>query len=127
MDRWRKAAMQEFDDLVEKCSPELRRIIGFLETVAQHAGGEVESPTFDGQPASGVTYRRQGKRFCRFDPKHQASHVAVWIPGADRLTLQEAGSVSPRDDGPWATIKDMGGAVRAVPHILRAYDAAAGG
>ena len=76
------------------------------------------------QRGVGVTYWRGAKRFCRFDPKHQANHVGALIPGANRAALEDAGTVSDRNDGPWVTIKNMRGAVRLVPEMLRAYDAA---
>jgi hypothetical protein len=70
----------------------------------------------------GITYRTCGRGFCRFDPKHEADHVWAWIPGADRETLSAAGTVSPREDGPWVTVKNMFGAVRLVSEIARSYD-----
>jgi hypothetical protein len=116
---------RKFDARREKCSPATRNVVDFLKTVAEHAGAHVEPPTFDGDGA-GITYRRGGKRFCRFDPKHQAHHVWAEIPGADRIALAGAGTVSDREDWPWVTVENMRGAVRLVPFILRAYDDLAG-
>ena len=112
----------EFDARREECSHVTRNVLDFLKTVAEHAGSEVESPTFEVRGV-GITYWSRGKRFCRFDPKHQADHVWASVPGGDRLALAVAGTVSDREDGPWVTIKNMRGAVRLVPEILRAYDA----
>jgi hypothetical protein len=66
----------------------------------------------------------QRKTLCRFDPKHQADHVWALIPHADRAGLGGADVVSDREDGPWVTVRNMRGAVRLVPHVLKAYDAA---
>jgi hypothetical protein len=55
--------MKEFDARVAKCSPRMQRLLDFLRTVAEHAGPDVESPTFDGSDGTGITYRRNGKRF----------------------------------------------------------------
>ncbi len=116
--------MREFDERVDRCTPATRNLLTFLRTVAEHAGDDVDPPTFDGVEGTGITYRRAGKRFCRFDPKHEADHVWALIPGADRSALAPAGTVSDREDGPWVTIKNRRGAVRIVPEILRAHDAA---
>ncbi len=115
--------MIEFDRRVERCTPATRKLLGFLRTAAEHAGADVEPPTFDGVDGTGITYRRAGKRFYRFDPKHQADHIWALVPGADRVALGAAGTVSEREDGPWVTLKNMRDAVRLVPEILRAYDA----
>ena len=64
----------EFDARREECSHVTRNVLDFLKTVAEHAGSEVESPTFEVRGV-GITYWSRGKRFCRFDPKHQADHV----------------------------------------------------
>jgi hypothetical protein len=122
-DQTRGKNMKEFDGRVERCTPATRSLLAFLRTVAEHAGDDVESPTFDGVEGTGITYRRAGKRFCRFDPKHQADHIWALIPGADRIALASAGTVSDRADGPWVTITNMRGAVRIVQEILRAHDA----
>jgi hypothetical protein len=113
----------EFDARCEECNQATRNIVAFLKTVAEHAGFKVDAPTFEVRGV-GITYWSGGKRFCRFDPKHQADHVWALVPGGDRVALKAAGKVSVREDGPWVTIKDMHGAVRLVPQILRAYDAA---
>ncbi len=113
---------KEFDARREQCSQATRNVIDFLKTVVEHAGVHVEAPTFEVRGV-GTTYWNAGKRFCRFDPKHQADHVWALVPGGDRVALEAAGKVSVREDGPWVTIKDMRGAVRLVPEILRAYDA----
>lgn len=113
----------EFQARRERCNQVTRNVLDFLRTVAEHAGADVERPTFEVRGV-GVTYWVAGKRFCRFDPKHQAGHVWVLVPGGDRVVLEGAGRVSEREDGPWVTIKDMRGAVRLVPEILRGHDAA---
>lgn len=113
----------EFDERVAKCSDKTRQLVGFLRTVAEHAGDDVEAPTFEVRGV-GTTYWAGGKRFCRFDPKHQSDHVGVLIPDADRNALAKAGVVSEREDGPWVTITTMRGAVRLVPQILQAYETA---
>ena len=112
------------DQRVAKCSQHTRDLLAFLRTVAENAGEHVGTPTFEGR-GIGVTYWVNGKRFCRFDPKHEADHVWALIPNADRHALDDAGKVSKREDGPWVTVRNMRGAVRLVPHILQAYDAAA--
>jgi hypothetical protein len=112
-----------FDQRLAKCSPHTRDLVAFLKIVAENAGGSVAAPTFEVR-GIGITYWTNGRRFCRFDPKHQADHVWVLIPTADRRALRKAGAVSPREDGPWVTIKNMHGAVRLVPQILDAYDVA---
>ena len=114
---------KEFDARREECSQATRNVLDFLKTVAEHAGSHVEPPAFEVRGV-GITYWSGGKRFCRFDPKHQADHVWALVPGGDRVALGVAGTVSDREDGPWVTIKNMCGAVRLVPEILRAYDAA---
>ena len=50
----------------------------------------------------------------------------VWalVPGGNLVALAFAGTVSEREDGPRGTVKEVRGAVRLVPEILRAYDAA---
>ena len=115
--------INKFQERVVLCTPATREILAFLRQAAAHAGEDVGAPTFDGRNDTGISYRRRGKRFCRFDPKPRADHVWAWIPGADRRELAASGTVAKRDDGPWVTIKDMRGAVRLVPEILRAYDA----
>ncbi len=117
---------QEFESRVEKCSQETRQLLDFLKTVAEHAGPDVEAPTFE-REGGGITFWTGGKRFCRFDPKHVANHVWAMLPGGDRVALGVAGEVVPREDGPWVTIENMHGAVRLVPQILRAYNAKANG
>src|SRR5262245_29738199 len=99
--------MNEFDERVANCTSTTREVLGFLQTVALHAGENVDPPTFDGIEGTGVSYRRKGKRFCRFDPKHQADHVWALIPGADVAALARVGQVSSREDGPWVTVEDM--------------------
>jgi hypothetical protein len=116
--------MKEFYDRVAKCAPATREVLDFLQTAAKHAGADVALPTFDGDGV-GISYRRGRKRYCRFDPKHEAHHVWAEIPGADRKALRDAGMVSDREDGPWVTIENMRGAVRLVPFIVRAYESAA--
>ena len=113
--------MTEFDERVEKCQPAVREVLAFLRTVAENAHSSVEPPTFEAGGV-GVTYRKEGRRFCRFDPKHDVQHVFVSIPGADRDQLKLAGTVSDRTDGPWVIIEGMRGAVRLVPEILKAHD-----
>lgn len=115
---------QEFDARCVECDQDTRNVLEFLRTVAEHAGPDVESPSFEAQGV-GVTYWIGGRRFCRLDPKHQGHHVWVLVPGGDRIALAVAGKVSEREDGPWVTIKNMHGAVRLAPEILRAYDTAA--
>jgi hypothetical protein len=112
----------EFEARRERCSQQMRRVIDFLMTVAEHSGCEVDPPTFEVR-GIGITYWRQGRRFCRFDPKHQANHVWALVPGGNRAALGAVGKVSDREDGPWVAIQDVHGAVRLVPEILRAYDA----
>jgi hypothetical protein len=112
-----------FDERVAKCSLPTRELITFLKTVAENSGLSVAAPTFEVR-GIGITFWTNGRRFCRFDPKHQADHVWALIPNSDRHALHECGSVSDREDGPWVTIKTMPGAVRLVRHILNAYDAA---
>lgn len=114
---------KEFDARREQCGQATRKVLDFLKNVAAHAGSHVEPPTFEVRGV-GITYWSGGKRFCRFDPKHQADHVGALVSGGDRVALAAAGTVSDREDGPWVTIKNMHGAVRLVPEILRAYDAA---
>ena len=50
----------------------------------------------------------------------------VWalVPGGNLVSLAFAGTVSEREDGPRGTVKEVRGAVRLVPEIQRAYDAA---
>src|SRR3972149_704151 len=114
---------KEFDALRDKCSTATQDVLDFLRTAAQHAGAELEEPSFEVRGV-GITYWSRGKRFCRFDPKPQAGHVWALVPGAARASLEGAGIVSKREDGPRGTIKNMRGAVRLVPAILEAYDQA---
>lgn len=113
----------DFDHRVAKCSQDNRDLVAFLRTVAENAGEHVGAPTFEAR-GTGITYWVNGRRFCRFDPKHEADRVWALIPNADRHTLGDAGVVSDRKDGPWVTIRTMRGAVRLVPHVMEAYDAA---
>ncbi len=113
----------EFDALRDKCSKTIQNVLDFLKTAAEHAGADVEQPTFEVRGV-GITYWTRRKRFCRFDPKPQAGHVWALVPGAARASLERAGTVSKREDGPWVTIKNIRGAVRLVPAILEAYGAA---
>ena len=110
-----------FDQRVVRCSQHTRDLVEFLRTVAENAGKHVGAPTFEAR-GIGITYWVHGKRFCRFDPKHEADHVWALIPNADRIRLAKAGVVSDREDGPWVTVKTMRGAVQLVPHILQAYE-----
>lgn len=116
----------EFDTLRVECSQANKDLLDFMMTVAEHAGPAVEPPTFEvrADKGLGVTYWTNGRRFCRFDPKPQADHVWALIPDADRTALGAAGSVSPRSDGPWVTVKDLHGAVQLVPLILQSYNSA---
>jgi hypothetical protein len=114
-----------FNERRKKCSKATQELLAFLETVAEHAGPDGSPPPTFEVRGVGVTYWNAGKRFCRFDPKPNADQVWVLLPGADRDALEPAGKVSPRTDGPWVTIKNMHGAVRLAPEILRAYDASA--
>lgn len=114
---------RQFDARREKCGQVAQDVLAFLMTVAEHAGPDVEKPTFEVRGV-GITYRSLRQRFCRFDPKQRMDHVWALIPGADRVSLAAAGKVSAREDGPWVTIKNMRDAVRLVPEILKAYDAA---
>lgn len=114
----------EFDARRDQCNPGTRAILDYLITAAENAGAGVEQPTFEVR-GIGITLWVGGRRFCRFDPKHQAGHVWALIPGGDRLQLEAAGRVSEREDGPWVTVKSMRGAVRLVSEILRGHDEAA--
>jgi len=111
----------EFEARCRECDPATRKVLLFLRQVAEHAGSGVEPPTYEVRGV-GVTYWSEGKRFCRFDPKHKAGHVWAMLPGANRDALSRAGAVSDREDGPWVTVRDMVGAVRLAPEILRSYD-----
>lgn len=113
---------EEFEEARKKLSPITRDVLAFLQTAAENAGGDVQPPTFELRGV-GTTYWTAKKRFCRFDPKKRAGHVWAFVPGADAVALAASGKVSPREDGPWVVIKNMTGAVRLVPEILRAYDA----
>jgi hypothetical protein len=116
-------SMSAFNARMTRCEPGTRAIMAFLRGVAQHAGDDVEPPRIDGRAGVGISYRRGGRRFCRFDAKEKSAHVWVCIPGASREPLGVAGTVSNRRDGPWVKVKTLKGAVRLVPEILRAYDA----
>jgi hypothetical protein len=113
---------EHFEERRNACSQNTRDILAFLQTAAEYAGADVRPPTFEAR-GIGITYWTGKRRFCRFDPKHQADHVWALVPGGDRVALASAGRVSEREDGPWVTVGDMPGAVRLVPEILRAYDA----
>jgi hypothetical protein len=113
-----------FDKRVARCSPRTQTLLAFLRTAAANSGDHVGAPTFE-SAGIGVTYWVNERRFCRFDPKHEADHVWAMVLTADRAGLAEAGVVADRQDGPWVTISHMRGAVRLVPHILRACDAVA--
>ena len=112
----------DFDQRVASCSQHTQDLVGFLTTVAENAGDRVAAPTFEAR-GTGITYWVDGRRFCRFDPKHEADHVWALMPKADRHALRDAGTVSNREDGPLVAIKTIRGAVRLVPHILPAYEA----
>jgi hypothetical protein len=112
-----------FNERVAKCSPQTRDLITFLRTVAENSGVSVATPIFEVR-GIGITFWTNGRRFCRFDPKHQANHVWALIPNGDRDALRACGIVSDREDGPWVTIRTMRGAVRLVPHVLHSYDLA---
>ena len=113
-----------FDNRVTKCSDRTQALLAFLRTAAENASDHVDAPTFE-SAGTGVTYWINGRGFCRFDPKYEADHVWAMVPTADRAALAEAGVVADREDGPWVTIRHMRGAVRLVPHLLRACDAVA--
>src|SRR4051812_8426138 len=100
---------EAFNERRQNCSHVTRDVLDFLTTVAEHAGSG-SSPTLEVR-GIGVTYWRDGKRFCRFDLRPRANHVWALIPGAARTALAPAGTVSDREDGPWVTIKNMRGAV----------------
>ena len=119
----KELSAREFDARRETCGEATRNVLDFLMTAAEHAGPDVGKPKFE-ERGGGITYWSRRKRFCRFDSKHRADHVWAMIPGADRTSLEAAGKVSRRGDGPWVTIKNMRDAVRLVPEILKAYDAA---
>ena len=121
-DNVKKFDATEFDARCERCNSATRAMVAFLKTAAQHAGFDVEKPTFEVR-GLGISYWIANRRFCRFDPKHRANHVWAFVPGGDRVALKMAGEVSFREDGPWVTIRNMHGAARLVPEILRAYDA----
>ena len=114
---------KEFDARRDECGQTTRDVLDFLRTAAEHAGSHVGPPTFEARGV-GIAYWTGGKRFCRFDPKPKAGHVWALVPGGNLVALAFAGTVSEREDGPWVTVKDVRGAVRLVPEILRAYDAA---
>lgn len=122
----KRLASKEFDTLRAECSQSNKGLLDFMMTVAAHAGPAVEPPTFEvrGNKGLGVTYWTNGRRFCRFDPKPQADHVWAMVPDADRSALGASGSVSPRSDGPWVTVKNLRGAVQLVPLILQSYNSA---
>ncbi len=82
-----------FDERVAKCPKKTQTLVAFLRTVAEHAGEHVGRPTFEVRGV-GITYWTNKRRFCRFDPKHEADHVGALIPGGDREALKEAGTVS---------------------------------
>ena len=109
-----------FKQRVSACQTTTRRLVEFLQTVAANAG-PIDPPTFEVRGV-GVTYWHDGKRFCRLDPKHSKGHVAVLIPGGNRIEMARCGSVSPRTDGEWVFVSDLRGATRLVPEILAAYD-----
>jgi hypothetical protein len=114
---------ESFNKRSKECGQVTRNVLDFLRTAAEHAGSRVDPPTFEVRGV-GITYWTGGKRFCRFDPKPRADHVWALVPSANLVALAYAGTVSEREDGLWVTIRDLRGAVRLVPEILRAYDAA---
>ncbi len=107
-----------------RCSETLNRVLDLLMLAAENAGSEVVSPTFE-KDGIGITYWTHGRRFCRFDPKHQADHVWAFVPGGAREALAVAGALSDQEPGTWVAIADMRGAVRLVAEIVKAYDVAA--
>lgn len=118
-----KRDSSEFDARLGRCPVELRELVGFLRTAAEHASLAVEQPTYEVRGV-GVTYWVNGRRFCRFDPKEVAGHLWVFIPGGNRDALEKVGKLSEREDGPWLTLTDLHGAVRVIPEILAACDRA---
>ena len=117
---------EKFNERRCKCSVPVRAVLDFLQTVAAHAGDAVEVPSFDGVEGVGVSYVRDGRRFCRFDPKIEVEHVFACVPGASLEELAVAGTMPdpPRKDDGWVKVENMRGAVRLVPLILRSYDEA---
>lgn len=117
------ARAEAFDAHLGTCEPDVQRVVGYLRDTAANASLAVGPPTFEVRGV-GVTYWAAGRWFCRFDPKRE--HVWIHFRDADRMVLAEIGTVAERTDGVWLTIGHMTEAVRVVPEILRAHDAALG-
>lgn len=119
--------VKEFEERIfsGECTQDIREIVACLRDVAEKAGPDVTIRAHSKPKGGwGITFKRAGRVFCRFDPKPQAGHVWALVSGGDRAALAVAGTVSGRGDGPWVAIRDMRGAEQLVPSIQHAYDAA---
>lgn len=110
-----------FEERLATLDPRVQGIVQFLRVAATHAGEGVPPPTFEVRGV-GLTYWAAGKPFVRIDPKK--SHVWVHFKDGQRQALGQIGKVADRTDGVWLTIQQMMQAVRLVPLILQAHDAA---
>jgi hypothetical protein len=103
-------------------SEDVREIVAYLWRVTERAGGEMRA--YSTRKGARHITGKLGKRvICWIDPKPQANHVGVCIPGADERVLVDAGRVHRRKNNwPWVHIENMRGAERLESEIRGAYE-----
>jgi hypothetical protein len=109
----------DYTDAVRHLTAELRAAASRLGPVTWRA--------HQAQNGWGITGKRDGRVFCRFDPKSQKSHVQVYIPGAEASELSAVGSLSKQSG--WVAVSSLSGRNAQLVHALiqRAYEESGGG
>ena len=118
---------QGFEAKLAACSDSLKGVVAYLRASAQHAGVRVAFRRFrhaDPNSGWGVTYYIGAASFCEIHPKAQDEHAWIRLGGTDLRAVESSGFESSKQPG-WFKIRTMEEAVRFVPWILQAHDAAA--
>jgi hypothetical protein len=118
----------EFDERLAsgQCSQDVRDIVTYLRKAAVACGAINWRAHSTHGGGWGITAKTGNRVVCHLDPKPNAGHVCVCIPGVDELELKPAGTVHRRKDAPpWTDIRDLHGAAVVAPLMARAYRSAA--
>ena len=118
--------IRDFDERLNSldCSQVIREIVACLRDAAEQAGGiDVSSNAYSTASGGwGITYKRDQRVFCRFDPKPNKLHVWAFVLGADTNELTDAGTLSAQKG--WVAISNLRSAELLAPAIVRAYTVA---
>ena len=100
----------------------MSEVVALLRNLAESAGPMTWRAHSTPGSGWGITAKRDGRVFCRFDPKPTVPHVCVQIKGASEDELKVAGTVHRRTNAePWVDVNNVRSARLLEPLIARAY------